>query len=102
MAARGTGDWHHEDVKAAVRKTGTTLTALGIQAGLPRHACSHACRGPYLVAEQVIAAHLGLSPRQIWPSRFYPDGTRRYPPRRRFPNSTAGSEAGHCESREAS
>jgi Ner family transcriptional regulator len=62
--------WHAEDVKAAVRKKGTTLTALSelhgysdsyLRGTLIRHR-------PY--GEAVIAEFLGVSPAEIWPERY--------------------------------
>lgn len=92
---------HPEDIKAAVRKTGTTLTALALQAGLPEHACRRALRQPYFMAERAIAEHLGLSPRQIWPQRYRADGTTKHPPRHRFAQSNAASAEGHRQKTEA-
>lgn len=68
--------WHPEDIKAAVRKQGVTLTRLARDNGLPEHACRAALYRPHFRAELVIAEFLGLSPRQIWPGRFLPDGAR--------------------------
>jgi len=101
MRRRGSRDWHPEDIKAAVRKSPYgSLRALGSSFELPRHACSHALRGPHCGGELAIAAALGLSPREIWPSRFLADGSRRHPPRRPW-KSNAAPAAGHCESRGA-
>jgi Ner family transcriptional regulator len=69
--------WHKEDIKAAIRKTGTTLEGLSIANGLQPKACAQALHRPAIVAELVIADYLGFSPRQIWPQRFEPDGRRR-------------------------
>lgn len=102
MRPRGPRDWHPEDIKAAVRKTRYgSLRALGEAFALPRHACSNALREPHCGGELAIAAALGLTPREIWPSRFHLDGSRRHPPRRLW-KSNAPARAGHCESREAS
>lgn len=71
--------WHREDIKAAIRKRGTTLEALSEANGLDKRACSLALLRPYFSAEWVIAEFLGLSPRQIWPHRYDADGTYRHP-----------------------
>ena len=71
--------WHKEDIKAAIRKRGTTLVELSLANGLVRDACSLALIRPYFTAEMVIAEFLGVSPRQIWPQRYDADGTYRHP-----------------------
>lgn len=63
-------DWHPEDVKAAVRKTGTTLTALALAAGLSESAVRMTLRRPWPRVQALIARHLGLPPQEIWPSRY--------------------------------
>lgn len=75
-------DWHPEDIKAAVRKTGVSLSELSLAFGLPQYACRAALQGPFFDGEMAIAERLGLSPRQIWPSRFRPDGSRKHHIRR--------------------
>lgn len=63
-------DWHPEDVKAAVRKTGVSLTALAIQHGLSESAVRMTLRQPWPRVEAIIAKHLGQKPQAIWPSRY--------------------------------
>jgi len=70
-------DWHPEDVKAAVRKTGITLSALAENAGFEGSAARQALKRPWPKAEAVIARRLKLHPKDIWPSRYSPDGTPR-------------------------
>ena len=62
--------WHAEDVKAAIRKKGTTLTALSrgheysdsyLRGTLIRHRPE---------GEVIIAQFLGVSPADIWPERY--------------------------------
>jgi Ner family transcriptional regulator len=62
--------WHAEDVKAAVRKKGMTLSALSktyqysdsyLRGTLIRHR-------PH--GEEIIAGFLGVSPAEIWPERY--------------------------------
>jgi Ner family transcriptional regulator len=76
---RKIGDWHPEDVKAMVRKRGITLRQLSTDNNLRPRACSAALHRPHFAAELVIAEFLGLSPRQIWPSRFDAAGAYRHP-----------------------
>jgi Ner family transcriptional regulator len=73
--------WHPEDVKAAVRKKGQTLSGLA-----KAHRLSESyLRGTLLRArprgEQIIANFLGVAPREIWPDRYDSNGTPK-PPRR--------------------
>jgi Ner family transcriptional regulator len=63
-------DWHPEDVKAAVRKTGTSLTALALANGLSESAVRRTLRCPWPKVQALIAAHLGIRPQEIWPSRY--------------------------------
>jgi Ner family transcriptional regulator len=68
-------DWHPEDVKAAIRKTGLTMTALSLSHGLAENAVRMTLRRPWPRVEAIIAAHLGLRPSDIWPSRYSPNVT---------------------------
>ncbi len=63
-------DWHPEDIKAAVRKSGTSLAALSLAAGLSESAASRALITPWPRVQALIARHLGLRPQDIWPSRY--------------------------------
>jgi Ner family transcriptional regulator len=72
-------DWHPEDIKAEVRKRGTSLAAIGRKHGLTRQAMAHALVKPSETAEQVIAAAIGVKPHVIWPSRYNVDGSRKRP-----------------------
>ncbi len=63
-------DWHPEDVKAAIRKTGMTLFALSEQFGVHRTAVSMTLTRPYPKMERRIAEYLGHAPQDIWPSRY--------------------------------
>ena len=70
-------DWHPADIVAAVRKKELTLKELSIQNGLAPRACGTAMHRPYAKPEAIIAKALGLHPKEIWPSRYHEDGTRR-------------------------
>ena len=70
-------DWHPEDVKAAIRKSGITLSELSERAAYEGSATRQALRRPWPAVEGVIARRLGLQPQDIWPSRYTPDGTPR-------------------------
>ena len=84
--------WHKEDIKAAIRKRGMTLEALSLANGLHPSACMHALYRPAINAELVIAEFLGVSPRQLWPQRFEPDGRRK--DGRRHRNNTRRGRGG--------
>lgn len=97
MTMRALRDWHPEDIKAAVRKSRFgSLAGLSRAYGLPEHACQHACRGANYWGEVAIAEALGLSPQEIWPSRYQHE-------RRRVLRSPVQSierpQAGHCQNR---
>ncbi|QHL90687.1 transcriptional regulator [Sphingomonas changnyeongensis] len=72
-------DWHPEDIKAAVRKRGTSLAMIGRRAGISRQAMANALAMPSERPEQLIAAAIGVEAHQIWPSRYNPDGSRKRP-----------------------
>jgi len=78
MAKKPTG-WHREDIKAAIRKRGTSLKELALANGLGLADCSLALIRPHFAAELAIAEFLGVSPRQLWPHRYDGDGTYRHP-----------------------
>jgi Ner family transcriptional regulator len=67
-------DWHVEDIKAAIRKTGMTLSDLSLAAGFSEGAATRALLTPWPRMEAAIAARLGRAPQEIWPSRYSPDG----------------------------
>lgn len=66
-------DWTPESVKAAVYRTGVSLTELLERAGYTRGAAI-VLRRPWPAVEEAIAAHLHLSPQEIWPSRYHENG----------------------------
>lgn len=86
-------NWHPEQIKAELRmRTGKSLSQLSLENGLPEHAIRTALyRTCHVEAELVIAEILGLSPRQIWPSRFRPDGSRLHPLRQQRVEGTTPS-----------
>lgn len=68
---------HPEDVRAMVRKRGTTLTALAARNGLHPSALSHSLRRCIPTANRAIARYLGLNPSKLWPQWFDDAGERR-------------------------
>jgi lambda repressor-like predicted transcriptional regulator len=100
------GDWHPEEIKAAVRMTVDadgvpwTLGQLALSCNLPSGSCRYAIRKPHHGGEIAIASLLRLAPQAIWPSRFRGDGTR-IPEVRAASKSRAPSSPRHGEKRSA-
>jgi Ner family transcriptional regulator len=72
--AKTLSGWHAEDVKAAIRKKGLTLSALS-----KKHQYSDSYLRGTLIrrrprGEEIIARFLGVSPAEIWPDRYRADG----------------------------
>lgn len=63
-------DWHVEDIIAAVRKKKKSLAALSTENGLASGTLNNALRRPWPRGEKIIAQALGLTPAEIWPSRY--------------------------------
>ena len=71
-------DWHPADIKAALHKRGITLSSLAKAHGLTKSASFSAALVRSMPAnEKRIADALGLHPKNIWPSRYNEDGTRK-------------------------
>lgn len=96
------GDWHPEEIKAAVRMSerGMNLVKLALANGLHIRAAGRALRMPHYEGELVIAKQLGLTPFDIWPSRHEADGTRACQVRTQY-HANPKLSPGHCESRAA-
>lgn len=84
---------HREDIKAAVRKTGTTLKEIALKGGLSESACRKALDVPSPRAEALIAAHLKRPLHCLWPDRYDKRGGRRFTK----VNCSAGLDASHCQ-----
>jgi len=69
--------WHPEDIKAAVRRRGSTLTQLSRDHGFCDAAASQALRRTWRAVEKVIADFLGVPARRLWPERYQPRRARR-------------------------
>jgi Ner family transcriptional regulator len=69
--------WHHEYVKAELRKRFGSLTAISKQLGVSRQSLSGALIDPLASTrlERRIAAALEVEPHKIWPTRWRQDGT---------------------------
>jgi Ner family transcriptional regulator len=63
-------DWHPADVLAALKKRGHSLAALSVAHGYHATAAGKALKRSWPALEAVIARAVGVSPQQIWPSRY--------------------------------
>lgn len=63
-------DWHKQDILAAIRKEKGSLAALSRESGLSPSTLANALTRPWPNGEVIIADAIGVSPREIWPSRF--------------------------------
>jgi len=68
--------WHREDIKAEIRKRGTTVTKLAQDHGLSDSACRVALIRPSPAGELVISSFLGVPLQELWPDRYDPYGRR--------------------------
>lgn len=75
--------WHPEEIKAAVRMRGTTLTQLALDNGLPEWACRVALVRVHHDGQEAIARFLRMPPKALWPGRYHDDGRPRTPRRPR-------------------
>ena len=92
--------WHPEDIKAAIRKTGITLTALSLQNGLGESTVRQAILFHHCPAgERVIIDYLKIDPHELWPERYDEDGNRVIG--RTTMKFTKNRSAGHCQKGEA-
>jgi Ner family transcriptional regulator len=64
-------DWHPADIIAALRKKGTTLSAVSRAAGLCSSTLSNALSRPWPKGELLISQAVGVPACVIWPSRYY-------------------------------
>lgn len=71
-------DWHPADIVAALKKAGYTLSKLAFEHGLKDSSgLSVAMTRSFPKGEKRIATALGIEPKEIWPSRYNEDGTRK-------------------------
>jgi Ner family transcriptional regulator len=69
-------DWHAEQIKAAVRMTGVTLSELARRNGLSEGACRKSLKVAVPTADRIIADQLNTPLHKIWPSRYDEKGRR--------------------------
>lgn len=63
-------DWHRDDILAAIKKRGTSLTRISIESGLASTTLGNALYRHWPKGDRLIAQALGLFPEEIWPSRY--------------------------------
>ena len=64
-------DWHSADIIAAIRKKGSTLSAVSRNSGLSSSTLTNALTRPWPKGEYIIADFLDIHPSEIWPTRYY-------------------------------
>lgn len=71
-------DWHPAKVKMELHMRGITLSGLAEAHGLTSSSTlSAALTRSYPANEKRIAEAIGVHPKDIWPSRYFEDGTRK-------------------------
>lgn len=63
-------DWHPADIIAALKRKGTSLSALSRASGLASSTLANALTRRWPKGERLIAQALNVSPEEIWPSRY--------------------------------
>ncbi|MBJ4954961.1 helix-turn-helix domain-containing protein [Salmonella enterica subsp. enterica serovar Goldcoast] len=63
-------DWHSADIIAALKKQGTSLSAVSRNSGLASSTLANALTRRWPKGERLIAEALGTAPEHIWPSRY--------------------------------
>jgi len=72
-------EWHPEDVRAAVRKRLKTIAALARSSGFSLSAICQAINGRNFLPGPCLAISTAIevSPHELWPDWYAPDGTPR-------------------------
>jgi Ner family transcriptional regulator len=63
-------DWHRADIVAALKKRNLSVRQLSRNAELSENTLANALRSPWPKGERIIAEAIGLTPQEIWPSRY--------------------------------
>jgi len=63
-------DWHPADIQAALKKRGWSLRRLSLACGYSAGSLKAVLGKPWPRAERAIANALGMTPWDIWPSRY--------------------------------
>jgi len=70
-------DWHPADVLAALKKRGHSLAGLSVANDYHPTAAGKALKQPWPAIERLLAQAIGLTPQEIWPSRYDSEGNPR-------------------------
>ncbi|MBP6636035.1 MAG: helix-turn-helix domain-containing protein [Sulfuritalea sp.] len=90
-------DWHPADIVAALHKRGITLRQLAGMHDVSHTTINKALRGRCAPSEKRISDAIGIAAHKIWPSRYYPDGTRKGKAwKRPFKGTNSGAEVNVC------
>ncbi|MDA5499045.1 helix-turn-helix domain-containing protein [Yersinia aleksiciae] len=68
---RSISDWHPADIIAAIRKKGSSLSAVSRKSGLSSSTLGNVLTRPWPKGEYIIAEFLEIHPSEIWPTRYY-------------------------------
>ncbi|HCA7079573.1 TPA: helix-turn-helix domain-containing protein [Citrobacter sedlakii] len=63
-------DWHSADIIVALKKRGTSLSAVSRSSGLASSTLANTLTRRWPKGERLIAEALGVAPEKIWPSRY--------------------------------
>ncbi|ELT1238509.1 helix-turn-helix domain-containing protein [Salmonella enterica] len=64
------GDWPPEIIKARLHMAGFSFRSLSVKAGYSKDSLKSVLRTPCRPYQKIIADALGVSPEEIWPSRY--------------------------------
>ena len=64
-------DWHKADILAALKKKKITMAGLSREHGLSDGTLLNALNREWPRGELIIANAIGVSPKEIWPSRYF-------------------------------
>ncbi|MCT8342575.1 helix-turn-helix domain-containing protein [Photorhabdus kleinii] len=64
-------EWHTADIIAAIRKKNKTLASLSREHGLSSSTLANALTRPWPKGELLIAQEIGVTPAEIWASRYF-------------------------------
>lgn len=67
-------DWHKADIVAALHKRGYSLRQLSVAQGFAPTSLSNVLHRQVPSWQKIIADVIGVSPLEIWPSRYDEDG----------------------------
>lgn len=83
--------WHQQDIVAAVKKRGSSLSQLAVEHGYKRGSLHRSLYKRYPKAHAIIAAFLGVPRSTIWPQWY--DAADRLLPLTPYQRRRAGSSA---------